>query len=320
MASIFGAIAFFLDAPMSVYGTMKTSSPNSDRIPLEERINLAKSDHPNLKLATFGVMIFILIGLHASSQDASWTTENVLFVFVAAMLACWSSRRSLGLILASICCVCWWCIDIQREPDFLMTTLRHLARAIAFFTSILLIAKARQSVDDAQRFARIDLLTGLPNRRAIIEALEAELGRLKRFNRSFSVAMIDCDGFKSINDLQGHLVGDRALQSIGSALRKQLRAYDSIGRLGGDEFVLVLPETSSIEISNIVDRVRSTLRTELHEDFPSLTVSIGVVTVRASSDPKSPPPSYSECLDQADQAMYAAKRSGPDQTHCKTMG
>ncbi len=107
----------------------------------------------------------------------------------------------------------------------------------------------------AERLARRDELTSLPNRRAFAETLAAEVSRVRRSGRPLSVVVADLDDFKSINDTHGHPAGDTCLVVVAGALRATLRQYDSCFRWGGDEFTLVLPETALADAEIVCDRV-----------------------------------------------------------------
>jgi diguanylate cyclase (GGDEF)-like protein len=184
----------------------------------------------------------------------------------------------------------------------------QLIRLVVAVWMVAWIARLRERLAQAHRLARLDSLTGLPNRQALVEALDAELSRTRRFGRPFTVALLDCDGFKGINDRGGHLAGDEVLRRIGFALRQQTRRYDCVGRLGGDEFLLVLSEVDRDDAALIAERLRAALRHFVEREYPSLTFSLGVVTFRSADL------HWEECIRRADDAMYAAKRQGPDQT------
>ncbi len=162
-----------------------------------------------------------------------------------------------------------------------------------------------------QKQALTDVLTGLPNHRAVVEQLEKELDRARRYERSFSLLFFDADRFKYVNDTYGHGAGDAVLCQIGERAGSILRGGDTLGRFGGEEFVLLLPETDAEEALVVAERVRATIANEpmLLEEVSSLhaTVSVGVATY--------PTDGYreQELLQQADQAMYIAKRLGRNQ-------
>ncbi len=184
----------------------------------------------------------------------------------------------------------------------------HLVRFAVSMAMIAWVLRIRKQLATAQKLARIDNLTGLPNRQALIEAIERELSRAKRFGRPFSLAMLDCDGFKQLNDQRGHLAGDDALVLVGQSLRQNIRPFDCAGRWGGDEFLIVLSEVDYDDAQMIVERLRASMRHFVERGLPSLTFSLGVMIVRH------PEMGWQECVRQADQAMYDAKRAGPDQT------
>jgi len=192
-----------------------------------------------------------------------------------------------------------------KLPDLLPGQLVRLAVSLGL---VIWLSRLRDRLVEAQRLARIDSLTGLPNRQALIDSLQAELSRSRRFARPFSLAMLDWDGFKKINDQQGHLVGDEVLRRVGVSLREHTRPFDCAGRWGGDEFLVVLSEVDGEDAKLIAERLRASIRHYVERDFPSLAFSLGVVTFQnAELD-------WPSCVARADATMYAAKRQGRDQT------
>ena len=272
-----------------------------------------------LALAAFAITLILLTFLHTCHFDARWQTENALLVLFSTVLAAWICPRWPVLIFSLIAGIVWFESDRQIEPDLTDCLIGHTGRAIVTVLLILWTSRAKRLLEQARQFARIDGLTGLPNRQAILETLDAEICRTRRFGRSFSIAMLDCDGFKTINDQLGHLVGDQVLESIATALRKEIRAYDCIGRLGGDEFILIISEANPDEVPMIIERLRTALRHQLHRDHPGLTFSIGVVTIMLTSEQEGMSLDWFDCLQRADEAMYSAKRSGRDQTRFETL-
>lgn len=151
-----------------------------------------------------------------------------------------------------------------------------------------------------------DPLTGLFNRRLMLERLKAEEALAKRRQTPFSIAMIDIDHFKRINDEFGHDVGDTVLVQFALALTGALRAYDICARWGGEEFLVLLPETSGPEALEIANRLRILIEELQIPAMPAampLSVSIGL----AQHDPES---DTTRTMKRADDALYQAKRSG----------
>jgi diguanylate cyclase (GGDEF)-like protein/putative nucleotidyltransferase with HDIG domain len=163
-----------------------------------------------------------------------------------------------------------------------------------------------------QKQALSDGLTGLPNHRAMMDQLEKELERVRRFDRPLSLLFFDVDRFKRINDTHGHAVGDTVLRQIGERAIRVLRGGDTVGRFGGEEFVLLLPETDADGAKTVAERLRTAIASEpIAADMVTgglvATVSIGVATYPADGC------SEQELLGQADRAMYLAKRLGRNQ-------
>ena len=159
--------------------------------------------------------------------------------------------------------------------------------------------------------ARTDALTGLHNRRSFMEIAETELSRATRHGGQLAILMLDIDHFKSINDTHGHRVGDTVLQAFGALCQRTLRPYDTMGRVGGEEFAVVLPQASRDQASIVSERIRQLVeRTQLSQErgLPlHFTVSIGV------TGPADSTTNIDTLLNQADSALYEAKRAGRNQ-------
>jgi diguanylate cyclase (GGDEF)-like protein len=150
--------------------------------------------------------------------------------------------------------------------------------------------------------ARFDSLTGLSNRRACEERCAVEIARLQRRSGSLSVAFLDFDGLKQVNDVKGHAAGDAALVHLATSAQAVLRPTDLLSRVGGDEFVLLLPDTDYDEATAVIRRIQGRLA-EADGGEPA-SVTAGFVTWR------SPPQSIEELFVEADALMYSAKRGG----------
>ena len=140
-------------------------------------------------------------------------------------------------------------------------------------------AEERHRQDDHARFAFIDSLTGLHNRRYLDDALERECNRAKRYGSEISCLMIDLDGFKQVNDVYGHQQGDALLREVATVLGASLRETDTAARYGGDEFCLLLPETSHKQAMQLAERLCVAIaatRIEVAGSPLSVAASIGV--------------------------------------------
>ena len=160
-----------------------------------------------------------------------------------------------------------------------------------------------EELDDKRELARLaatDGLTGCLNHKAFYTRADEEIQRYARTGEAFSLLIADVDLFKSYNDTLGHEAGDAALQAVAGHLRRNARAYDSIGRVGGDEFAILMPSSSSVDAGQLARRIIDTL----NGDLLGLSLSIGHATVDG------PDSTVAQLVRQADAAMYAAKAQG----------
>lgn len=165
-----------------------------------------------------------------------------------------------------------------------------------------LFKKLTDLLEKYEYLSRTDMLTGLMNRGALIDALEYEIERSKRYGSNLSLILCDVDNFKGINDTFGHSEGDKALKAVSKFLRKSTRRIDIVGRYGGDEFMLILPETTVGGAMKVADRILLISSSELH--LSRLSLSIGVTYLSATSD------NTDIFIKRADDALYDSKKAG----------
>jgi diguanylate cyclase (GGDEF)-like protein len=153
-----------------------------------------------------------------------------------------------------------------------------------------------------QQMATTDPLTGVGNRLSLSQELERQEAERVRYGRPFTVLLVDLDRFKQVNDKWGHAAGDQALREVSSCILSNLRDSDRAFRFGGEEFVAILTETRIAGATAVAERIRESVETTkvLHEG-DSFRVSISIGVAEADSD---------DVLDQADHALYKAKRAG----------
>jgi diguanylate cyclase (GGDEF)-like protein len=162
-----------------------------------------------------------------------------------------------------------------------------------------------------EELALTDGLTGLPNRRALLNRAMSGLGTARRKHLSYAVAMADIDHFKAVNDTHGHAAGDQALQRLARLLEASLRASDEVGRWGGEEFLILLPETDEAEALRVAERLRAAVEAEPFvvegEVALKVTISIGVAALDA---PAQTALVLDALIRMADDALYRAKDAG----------
>jgi diguanylate cyclase (GGDEF)-like protein len=166
--------------------------------------------------------------------------------------------------------------------------------------------KLKEAYKRIEELAALDELTGSFNRRCIMRTLDDEIARTQRSNASCSIALIDLDWFKRINDTYGHPTGDEVLRTFAITVFANIRNIDRFGRYGGEEFLLVLPDTSDDTAVRLLDRLRMIIADLDWSAFSpgmQVTVSAGVATLR-------PDETADTFLARADSALYTAKAQG----------
>lgn len=197
-------------------------------------------------------------------------------------------------------------IYLQRDDSFSADEFR-LADIIAGYAAL---AIERARLYEAMKFqATIDAKTGLYNYQHMMHLLEKEIARARRYQRTFTIAMLDIDDFKIYNDTHGHHQGDKALQKIAALIKANIREVDIAARYGGEEFVIIMPETSALEASVVAERVRRAIMNAGIANVGCgpdrlLTVSIGLGTYPHDAT------AAGKLIDAADSALYEAKRWG----------
>ena len=197
-------------------------------------------------------------------------------------------------------------VDLFQRTQALKRHKEHLEQQTAALTA--------QSAENAhlyakmQEQARTDPLTGLSNRGEFQRRLKEEEERSRRYNRSFSLLILDIDHFKTINDSYGHQAGDEVLRALAARLREQSRPVDHAARYGGDELVVILPETTNEGALVLAERLRTAVADSVvpitEGRTISFTISIGVATFPADAG------SETALIAAADKALYAAKQGG----------
>jgi diguanylate cyclase (GGDEF)-like protein len=167
-----------------------------------------------------------------------------------------------------------------------------------------LLTVLRDRLADEQQRARRDPLTGVLNLRAFQERIDYSLALSARDGQPLTLAYVDLDDFKRINDVHGHTGGDLVLATIGGVLAEAVRNTDTVARVGGDEFALLFPGTGSAGAADVISKLRQRLAERLTAAGLQATCSIGAVTYLH------PPQGAAQALAAADRLMYQVKRSG----------
>jgi diguanylate cyclase (GGDEF)-like protein/PAS domain S-box-containing protein len=258
------------------------------------------------------------IGLQAGScGSAAFRAEPVLVRDIAndplwahykdlalplGLLACWSTPiiDNDGRVVATFA---FYYREIRGPNEFH----QHLVAVAAHLCTLALEREA--SRDTIHQLAYYDALTGLPNRRTLLDQANHAIAQAERDGTSLAVMFIDLDRFKQVNDSLGHPAGDSLLRTIAQRLRSQMRTYDIVGRLAGDEFVMVLTHCDMVDVSDILDRVQHQLALPEQHDGITVTPSASIGISLYPQDGQD----METLLHHADLAMYQAKNSGHGQ-------
>jgi diguanylate cyclase (GGDEF)-like protein len=202
-----------------------------------------------------------------------------------------------GFALGSLCVV-------DQRPRHM--SLERLETLGILGRMVMTTFELRRAMIQMRALAMTDVLTGLANRPAFMQALERAIARQRRHGEAFTLLYLDLDGFKAVNDTAGHAAGDDVLREVASVLRDWVRKEDVAARVGGDEFAAVLVLAAEDHGAAGADRIRAAIADRMRAASRAVTASVGAVCFRKT------PPSAAQALSIADELMYAAKAGGKD--------
>ncbi|MBA3321620.1 MAG: diguanylate cyclase [Pyrinomonadaceae bacterium] len=230
-----------------------------------------------------------------------------LFYLLPISLIAWQAGRRMSILISLASTLGCFLVEHLSRPSSgrpLILFFNVAAKFSAFLFVAYFVSELRRSLEHERELARTDDLTGALNRRSFIEAATQEINRARRHRHPFTVAFMDIDDFKEVNNRLGHSAGDQLLHTVAGTIRDTIRDIDLIARLGGDEFVILLPETGQEAAQAVVSRVQQRIMEVTHEQRWPVSYSIGVVTWTT------PPRTVDIMIKHADDAMYLVKNSG----------
>ena len=236
------------------------------------------------------------------------------FYLLPISLISWTISERFGLVFAILSSGVWIAVDIlsgNRTANLFAYAWNATAR-LGFFLLPVFMIRLNRAMQHERILARTDFLTGVLNMRYFRELTQMEVNRSFRYKRTFTIAFIDVDNFKTINDTFGHATGDTVLRAIATNIKMHLRKTDMVARVGGDEFVVLLTETGQQTAPIAFSKMQRALAKEMEENGWAITFSIGVLTLTA------PTISVDEMLGRADQLMYVVKNNGKNNIHYAT--
>jgi diguanylate cyclase (GGDEF)-like protein len=271
-------------------------------------------------LFVFGLLLVVLAGL---LQSVAGSLSFLIYYLVPVGLAAWFVGRWAGmataLASAGACGAAWWLAGGPRPGPAALFDISPATVTAQFLFFLVVLAYVlttlKAALGRAEQLARTDYLTGVANARYFFELASAEIERARRYEHPFSLAYIDADNFKSINDRLGHGAGDALLRLMAESIQGRVRANDVLARLGGDEFALLLPEAGHDAAAAAVGKIRAGLAEVMQNRGWPVTFSIGVVTCISPPDT-----TLDELIKVADELMYSVKRSGKNMIRHEILG
>jgi diguanylate cyclase (GGDEF)-like protein len=257
------------------------------------------------KITLFCIAFIIAISIAICDNEISADISFYVLYAIPIFIGAWFIGVWAGITVSFVSSLAWAWVDFKNSESIAIILFIDTALRLIFFTMMsLVISSLHDSFEREKESAHTDFLTGLPNRRTFLERISTEIARSKRYNRPLTIAYIDLDNFKTLNDRYGHAVGDDALRRIASTLRQSIRASDCVARMGGDEFLLYLPETNDTQAMSSLTHLQDTLNEVSESQKLPITYTIGAVTYDI------PNCSPEEMIKTADRIMYSAKNEG----------
>ncbi len=277
------------------------------RADFESPLAVAHSKRDPHRVVVTALALISVAGLAIVDSLSGPGVGFAVFYALAVMGATFHAGWVAGTIIAiSASAAGFFARLLYYSSDVSVTTaLWNLGNEMAVFMVLVFITgHLRRLLDQLSAQSRLDLLTGSLNTRGIIEAFDTERARAIRAATPLSIAFMDLDNMKRVNDELGHAEGDEMLRTLASSVLSSIRETDIFGRVGGDEFALILPDTDEHKALRAIQRLRRVVNRRSRPGGPYISVSVGVVTFRRD------PPDAADALRAADALMYTAKRAG----------
>ena len=252
-----------------------------------------------------GLILIAVVGL--IDWQIGYEIGFSVFYVLPIALVTWYTNSYFGFAASVLSALAWAAADLATGHVYSSTLIpvwNALIRVLFFVLITMLLAALRQALRREAELARIDYLTGAYNSRFFYELTQMELQRFQRYRRPFTMAYIDLDNFKTVNDQFGHSIGDQVLRMVVSTIKSHIRRTDILSRLGGDEFALLLPETGQESARIVLSSIQISMLEKMQDNRWPVTFSIGVITCQVA------PSTIDEIVKIADELMYQVKGEG----------
>lgn len=256
------------------------------------------------KLILFVAMLMLICVVGCLDFITGYDLSLLVFYLAPILVCVWFIGRAAGYTVTVICIAVALAIEYHtgRYAGTGIFIWNGIGVSLIYFMLSHAVSGLKASLMREQMLSRTDSLTGLANSRHFYEIMKDELNRARRYGRRLTLAFIDCDGFKKINDAHGHRTGDEVLRTIGVTIRNSIRVTDYAARIGGDEFCVLLTESESEEV--VLSKIRDAVGRIMSEKGWAVTLSIGAAVF------KNVPQKAEDMMKKADKLMYDVKMKG----------
>ena len=262
-----------------------------------------------------GFSLISIIGIADSLTGYEFAFSE--FDVVPIYIITWFTNRRFGLVASILSALVWISAEFASGSSYshpLIPVWNTIIKAVVFVFITIILSELKKSIDHEKKLAHTDYLTGAVNSRLFHELIQVEINHAQRSKQAFTIAYIDLDNFKFVNDKLGHPAGDNVLRAIVHCAKSHIRKIDIFARLGGDEFALLMPETDLESSRTAIEKLRVTLLEEMQNHHWPITFSIGALTCN------SPPSSPEQLIKMADELMYSVKHGNKNATKHSTYG
>ena len=273
-----------------------------------------KKIHSVFLVALLGTILVGILDYRTGAQ-----VSMMLFYSLPILVAARYCGKSEGIAVAVTAASCWLLsnllarLSVSSELILSWNAMTRLGIFMLLAYTVSLQSNLKKSLEREKQRASTDRLTGLLNKTAFREHFEEEMAKAQRYNHPLSLAFIDLDNFKEVNDTRGHATGDRLLQQVSETIVNSIRKTDIAGRIGGDEFTICFPETDDTQVRSAIQKLVKELDIMTSQSGWQVTASIGVVTCKETCVP------YDAILGKADKLMYVAKEKGKNAAEFDTV-
>ena len=254
------------------------------------------------------VALVIIVAIGVTDYYIGQNFSSALFYVIPVLGVAWYVGLRWGLAISFLSgaglMLTDWLFRADRHP--FIAFWNAVFPFVFFILLVLLISTLKDALARELETSRVDPLIGLYNRRYFDELAGVEIERARRYDHPLSLAFIDVDNFKAVNDTLGHKKGDELLTALAGVFKRDLRSSDQVARFGGDEFVIMLPEAGGTDAARAMSKVKRDVAVTAEGNGWPVTLSMGLVTY------KGPPPALDEIVKEADALMYSVKDGGKD--------